>query len=141
MDKRKNIEKGKKAIELYKAGLSMQKIAAQLGGTRQSIYDLLTRRSGYEPRKAMAAECQYFNGKKYTKRQTGYFMSTKGKRTLMHRDVWEFYNGAIPENYDIHHVDQDRANNKIENLEMLLKSEHARIYSTGHNQYTKRVFA
>lgn len=56
----------------------------------------------------------------------------------MHRDVWEFDNGEIPQGYDVHHIDRDRSNNNIDNLKLLSKQEHARRYATGHNQYTKK---
>jgi len=62
---------------------------------------------------------------------------TRGKRTLLHRDVWEFYKGPIPKGWDIHHIDLDRENNAIENLECLPKAEHTSKYSPHNNQYTK----
>lgn len=136
---RRNDEKGIKAIKLYNSGISMQRIAEILGGTRQSIYDLLKRREGYKARHFVPQQEQYFNGVKYTLRSNGYFGATTGKRNLMHRDVWNFYNGVIPDYYDVHHIDHDKSNNKIENLELLPKSEHARLYATGHNQYTNKV--
>jgi hypothetical protein len=139
MDRRRNEEKGVKAVELYNAGFSMAKIAKMLGGTRQSIYDLLKRREGYKARHFIPKKEQYFNGVKYTLRSTGYFCATTGRRKLLHRDVWEFYNGLIPDKYDVHHIDHDKSNNKIENLELLPKSEHARLYATGHNQYTNKA--
>jgi hypothetical protein len=55
----------------------------------------------------------------------------------MHRYVWEFANGPIPENYDIHHIDNDKSNNGISNLMCLPKSEHTRLFSPHNNQYTK----
>jgi hypothetical protein len=139
MDRRRNDEKGIKAVELYNSGLSMEKIARILGGTRQSIYDLLKIREGYKARNITPQKERYFNGIKYTLRSNGYFCATTGKRRLLHRDIWEFYNGIIPDKYDIHHIDHDKSNNNIENLELLPKSEHARLYATGHNQFTKKA--
>lgn len=138
MDRRRNDDKANKAVFLYNDGFSISEIAEKLGGTRQSIYDLLIRRDGYEPRKLEPADCQYFNNRKYSKRANGYYLATSKPRTLMHRDVWESINGKIPFNHDVHHKDHDRSNNTIDNLELLSKQEHARRYSTGHNQYTKR---
>ena len=68
----------------------------------------------------------YFEGVKFTRDdKTGYYLnSTLHKR--MHRYVWEYYNGAIPKGYQIHHKDHNRANNNIENLEMLPTSTHAK---------------
>ena len=60
----------------------------------------------------MSSKYQYFNGLKFTRDdKTGYYLnSTIEKR--MHRYVWEFYNGPIPKGYDIHHKDEDKANNE-----------------------------
>lgn len=41
--------------------------------------------------------------------------------------IWEFYNGEIPEGYDIHHKVSKR-DNEIEHLEMLTKSEHRKVH-------------
>lgn len=72
----------------------------------------------------MSSKYQYFNGLKFTRDdKTGYYLnSTIRKR--MHRYVWEFYNGPIPKGYDIHHKDENKANNDISNLEMIRKGKH-----------------
>lgn len=73
---------------------------------------------------------QYFNGIKFTRDdKTGYYRnSTLRKR--MHRYVWEYYNGSIPEGYHIHHKDKDKSNNDISNLEAIPFSAHAKIHNT-----------
>lgn len=40
-----------------------------------------------------------------------------------HRVVWVWHNGAIPEGKEINHKDYNRANNRIENLEVVTHSE------------------
>jgi hypothetical protein len=72
---------------------------------------------------------QYFNGLKFTRDdKTGYYLnSTKRKR--MHRYVWEYYNGAIPKGYEIHHKDGNKANNDISNLELLTAEAHQRYHA------------
>lgn len=42
----------------------------------------------------------------------------------LHRDVWEFHHGPIPDGMHIHHIDGDTANNDISNLECVPESEH-----------------
>lgn len=37
---------------------------------------------------------------------------------------------TIPENYEIHHIDENTQNNDIENLMMILPSEHSKIHAT-----------
>lgn len=72
---------------------------------------------------------QYFDGVKFTRDdKTGYYLNSS-IRKRMHRYVWEYYNGEIPEGYQIHHVDKDRANNDQSNLELLPFTEHAKLHS------------
>ncbi|MDE5902799.1 MAG: HNH endonuclease [Muribaculaceae bacterium] len=40
-----------------------------------------------------------------------------------HRVVWVWYNGAIPDGKEINHIDYNRSNNHIENLEVVSHSE------------------
>ena len=134
----RNDKRANEAVELYNTGLSFSQVAKLLGGTRQSIYDMCRLRAEYKPRRLKPAEYQYFNGVKYTLRNHGYYGKTTGKRTLMHRDVWEYYNGKIQEGFDIHHIDHDKANNTIENLELYSKPDHTRLFSTGRNQFTRK---
>ncbi|HSV43134.1 MAG TPA: HNH endonuclease signature motif containing protein, partial [Candidatus Bathyarchaeia archaeon] len=43
----------------------------------------------------------------------------------MHRYVWAYHHGPIPDGFSIHHIDKDKSNNSIENLESKQNSEHA----------------
>ena len=63
---------------------------------------------------------QKFNGLSYYK--CGQYFQRKGKR--LHRMVWEYHNGEIPEGYHIHHIDHDRNNNDIDNLTLIKASDH-----------------
>jgi len=92
---------------------------------------------GYNLRKKKSLPYLFFNDKKYSLRNTGYYGNTKGKRQLIHIEVWEYYNGEIPKGFDIHHIDRDKSNNKLKNLEMIEHAEHSRKFATGRNQYTK----
>lgn len=69
---------------------------------------------------------RYPNAKKPNHRR--YFMRAGGRR-MLHRDIWEFLNGPIPDGYDIHHKDGDPSNNDPDNLEPILRSEHRRHHS------------
>lgn len=49
----------------------------------------------------------------------------KRLRTLwLHKEVWKNHNGKIPKGMDIHHKDENTANNEIDNLELLTPTEH-----------------
>lgn len=47
---------------------------------------------------------------------------------MEHDIVWEEHNGPIPEGYEVHHRDENKRHNKIENLELLTSLEHKRIH-------------
>lgn len=108
------------------------------GLTRQSVFIGFSRR-GYKMRSKKYLPFQVFNGVKFSLKPSGYYHDSKGKRETMHKHVWEFYNGKIPKGHDIHHIDHNRANNKIENLSLHTKSEHAHLFNSGRNQYSKKI--
>ncbi len=45
-----------------------------------------------------------------------------------YRRIWKEKNGEIPKGYVIHHIDKNRKNNDISNLQLLSKSEHTKIH-------------
>lgn len=126
--------------QLYYDGYSCSQLAKMYGITRQSIHELLTR-INTNFRKTKQLPFVMYDGLKWTiSKTTGYYRSTTHRKThvSLHRYVWEKHNGHIPNGYDIHHLDRDKTNNSIENLELISHSEHAGKYSTGNNQFTKR---
>ena len=52
---------------------------------------------------------------------------------LLHLTIWRRKNGPIPEGYVIHHIDENKLNNEIENLQMLTKEEHNRKHKLSFN--------
>ena len=71
-----------------------------------------------------------FNGQKFYVAD-GRFISTKvfGKaRKYLHRTVWEYHNGDIPDGMHIHHKDHNKLNDAIQNLQLVTPEEHARIH-------------
>lgn len=124
------------AYARYCEGLSLSEVAAEMGVTRQSVFTAFNRR-GFQLRTVEPNPEQEFDGKKFTLRPNGYYSLTVDDRCLMHRYVWQHYNGAIPDGYDIHHLNENKADNRIENLECLPKSEHTRKYSPHNNQFTR----
>lgn len=73
-----------------------------------------------------------FNGKLYRRYPDSdrahlrRYYSRSGGRGFLHRDVWEFNNGPIPEGCVIHHVDENHLNNDISNLECMSREMHAK---------------
>lgn len=135
----KKYDKYAEMYELYKSGKSLAEVGKAYGITRQAVYDGFRRRK-YILRARNRQPYQIKDGIKFTLRNHGYYAATTGDRQLMHRYVWEKYNGKIPPNHDIHHIDHDKGNNDISNLELYTKSEHARLFSTGSNQFVKKPY-
>lgn len=78
---------------------------------------------------------QKFNGLYYYLYKGEKYYS-KGNRKL-HRVVWQFYNGEIPKGYDVHHVDENRANNDISNLMLRKSSRHRSQHTTKYHAENK----
>lgn len=56
-----------------------------------------------------------------------------GNRIYEHQYIWELHNGIIPENCVIHHIDGNKLNNNISNLQCISRSEHNKIHNLGEN--------
>lgn len=63
------------------------------------------------------------------------------KTFLIHRLVWETFNGSIPDGYEINHKDENKQNNTITNLESVTHKDNCN-YGTrneragkGHRKY------
>lgn len=55
-------------------------------------------------------------------------LNINGKRVREHRHVWEQANGPVPEGFELHHINFDRKDNRLENLQMLTPTEHRRLH-------------
>lgn len=51
-----------------------------------------------------------------------------GKSKMLHVLVWEKYFGEVPDGYQIHHIDGNKTNNDINNLQLVTILEHKRIH-------------
>ena len=65
---------------------------------------------------------------KYTAINSGYLvirLCKNGQYTqkLVHRMVWEAFNGPIPDRLEVNHKDLDKTNNKLDNLELVTHQE------------------
>jgi hypothetical protein len=60
----------------------------------------------------------------------GYVQITiNGKSRLAHHLAWEKHNGPIPKGMQVHHINEDRQDNRIENLKLVDPKVHGRIHS------------
>ena len=47
---------------------------------------------------------------------------------MVHVMVWEAHNGPVPDGFDVHHINEDKQDNRVENLHCVSKVEHKRIH-------------
>lgn len=67
---------------------------------------------------------QFFNGLHYWKgKKEKYYRNAQHKPHSLHRAVWEYHYGEIPEGMVIDHIDRNTDNNQIENLRCVTQSE------------------
>lgn len=107
--------------------------------SRQAIYDLFKTR-GYQLRSKELKGLQVLDGHKFTLTRDGYLRGTiNKKRVLMHVYVWEKYKGKLSKDYCIYHIDKNKENNNLSNLDIIHKSKMSAYFNpNGNNQYTKK---
>ncbi len=71
---------------------------------------------------------QWFQHRKFGKTSSGHFYSGTLNK-FIHVAIWEYYRGEIPKGYVIHHKDFNPANNNLNNLQMMTRSEHNKLHS------------
>jgi len=77
-----------------------------------------------------------FNNKRYSlHKQQNYWLRDERSNGVriqlrLHRIMWEYYFGPIPEGYHIHHKDEDRSNNCLSNLECLSPGSHKGVHNS-----------
>ncbi len=67
----------------------------------------------------------HYDKKFYQDKKTGYWISTTTKpRTRAHVWVWQYHHGKIQKGFHIHHIDENKSNNDISNLQCISVKEH-----------------
>ena len=61
------------------------------------------------------------------------------KKILIHRGVWEAFNGKIPDNMDVDHIDNNPANNALSNLQLLTHKDNIKKRDMDYS-YVKNNF-
>ena len=61
------------------------------------------------------------------------------KKILIHRGVWEAFNGEIPEGMDVDHIDNNPANNALSNLQVLSRKDNLKKRNIDYS-YAKNNF-
>lgn len=82
---------------------------------------------------------QYFNGYLYKVWPSSPYYSKGSSR--LHRDVWAFAFGPIPNGCHIHHKDGNSANNVLSNLECMDAKEHLQLSWATQSRTDKAVIS
>jgi hypothetical protein len=54
-------------------------------------------------------------------------------KVLKHRFIWTYFNGPVPADVEIDHIDGDKLNNKLSNLQLLTHAENIRKHYRENN--------
>jgi len=84
---------------------------------------------------------EHFGRKFYQDKKTGYWISCTYPRVRAHRWVWQQHHGFIPKKWHVHHKDEDRSNNVIENLTIVSPSDHLKLHFTDEKRAALRKIA
>lgn len=78
-----------------------------------------------------------YNGLRFSF-NSGYWRHTRahGPVIYLHKYVWELQNGPVPDGHCIHHIDHNKANNDINNLQLMHKSDHVKHHKSTKQCYT-----
>ena len=102
---------------------------------QETVEGMITPSAVKSKEEVIMAEHIIFNGRKYYQTPSGYWLSSFPRPTkLLHRAIWEAANGEVPEGCDIHHIDENKSNNSLENLQCLTVSEHCALHARKQGQ-------
>lgn len=62
----------------------------------------------------------------------------KIKHIFEHRKVWQDAHGPIPPGYIIHHLNGEKADNRLENLSLMRRDQHGHDHNRDWEQYPER---
>lgn len=116
------------AHAFYIKGNSLKTTADKYGTTRQLIHYYF-KKNNLTTRKQKKKPFIIVDNLKFTINKNGYYECTTKDRLMLHNYNWEKVNGEIPKGYEIHHIDLNKLNNTILNLQLVTPREHAKIHS------------
>lgn len=80
--------------------------------------------------RVISSTIQEFDGERFY--LCGNYFQHRGKR--LHVAVWKYHNGDIPKGYHVHHIDEDRSNNQIENLKLMESGMHSSLHQNSEDR-------
>ncbi len=119
-------------VSAYENGLSTVQIATMFDMSRQAVHERLVRYGVTFRQKKLLPFVMYDNIKFTISSTTGYYRNTdrssRGCAISLHRYKYQKEIKVIPDDWDIHHIDFNKLNNKIENLTAMPKAEHTKLH-------------
>lgn len=61
----------------------------------------------------------------------GFWYNRKFYHFKLHRAIYETFVGPIPKGYDVHHINHNPIDNRVENLELIKRSKHCKLHNIG----------
>lgn len=122
--RRKNNFKIAEMYDCYRDGMSLATIAKLYKCTRQAVWDVFRTR-GYPMRSKDKAGRYHTTcyGVKWYRTKDGYLRGTlEGRRTTLHKVVWERARGPVPRTHVLRFVDGDKTRCTLSNLELVEKT-------------------
>jgi hypothetical protein len=81
-----------------------------------------------------------WKGGRSLRKKDGYWeLRIDGQRLLEHRVVWEKANGPIPRGHVIHHLNGDKSDNRLENLDCTPRASHGPRLHADPTHYEARI--
>lgn len=67
---------------------------------------------------------------------TNFYYDGRSHTHVIQRVIWQAFVGYVPEGYEIDHIDNDRTNNRLSNLQLLTKSQNnQKSYDSGNRKF------
>ena len=81
----------------------------------------------------------YRNGQEIGHTRNGYIRFAIGvNKVSAHRFIWEMFNGAIPKGMQVDHINSNRSDNRIENLQLLTNKKNQQRKDNGKGWSIKK---
>jgi hypothetical protein len=115
--------------EEYLTGKSLKEVGEIFNRSYKVVWKAFSRR-GYKLRRTgvRSGLNNYitFDNEKYSLLTDGYYHRTSDGYPL-HKAIWEYNYGKIedPDMYVVHHIDHNKLNNDISNLQLMTRREHS----------------
>ncbi|CAB4160669.1 HNH nuclease [uncultured Caudovirales phage] len=103
------------AKEMFAAGATLKEVAAFLGVSIPTAHSIKQGKTWVGNAAHRLCKTTLLNG--YL--QASLCKNAKYTRRAVHRLMWEAFNGAIPGRLEINHKNLDRADNRLDNLELV----------------------